>query len=45
MERRRQAGERQWREQQLDFVIRGRVEGERKVVTESLRLMIPGAIH
>lgn len=36
MERRRQTGERQGEEQQLDFVIRGGVEGEREVVSESL---------
>lgn len=33
---RRQTRERQGTEQQLDFVIRGRVEGEREVVTDSL---------
>lgn len=36
MERRRQPGERQGKEQQLDFVIRSGVEGEREVVSESL---------
>lgn len=36
MEKKRQTCERQGREQQLDFVIRGEVEREKEVVTETL---------